>query len=359
MTNPSIAFFISAHGFGHAARAAGIMQALFELRPDLSFEIFSAVPSWFFEESLECKFRQHYLECDVGLVQRSALQEDLPATLSRLEGFYPPEQRRLDSVASTLQRLGCALAISDISPFGILAARGAGVRSVLVENFTWDWIYEGYLDLEPGFARHIDYLEEIFASADQHVLTEPVCNRAPCDLTVPPVSRSVRSGRAPIRERLGIGAHARMVLLTMGGIPDQYPFTEKLLSMKSTLFVMPGSHAPGRRENLLFLPHRSGFYHPDLIEASDAVIGKLGYSTLAEVYQSGVPFLFVKRERFRETPPLSRFALSELRAAGIDEQAFAGGEWLSVLEDLLAKGRVSGDRENGARRVAEFVSELV
>ena len=36
-------------------------------------------------------------------------------------------------------------------------------------------------------------------------------------------------------------------------------------------------------KNLILLPHHSVFFHPDLVNASDAVVGKLGYSTLAAV----------------------------------------------------------------------------
>jgi hypothetical protein len=47
-----IAFFISPHGYGHAARAAGIMEALSGLDPLIRFELFTMVPRWFFADSL-------------------------------------------------------------------------------------------------------------------------------------------------------------------------------------------------------------------------------------------------------------------------------------------------------------------
>ena len=55
MINPlshRIACFISHHGYGHAARAAGIMEALSGLDPLIRFELFTMVPRWFFADSL-------------------------------------------------------------------------------------------------------------------------------------------------------------------------------------------------------------------------------------------------------------------------------------------------------------------
>ncbi len=89
MTGSSIAFFISPHGFGHSARSAAIIQSLHQLEPTLDFHIFTLAPRWFFETSLPFAFSYHECLTDIGLVQSSPLEEDLPATLKRLSGFLP------------------------------------------------------------------------------------------------------------------------------------------------------------------------------------------------------------------------------------------------------------------------------
>jgi len=47
-----IGCFISLHGFGHAARSAGVIEAIHQFKPKCCFKIFSSIPSWFFQESL-------------------------------------------------------------------------------------------------------------------------------------------------------------------------------------------------------------------------------------------------------------------------------------------------------------------
>jgi len=94
----------------------------------------------------------------------------------------------------------------------------------------------------------------------------------------------------------------------MGGISSQYPFLEDLEERAHVTFIVPGGAQDiEAKGNLRLLPHRSGFFHPDLVHASDGVIGKVGYSTLAEVFQAGVPFGYIARPDFRESPCLASF----------------------------------------------------
>ena len=72
-----IAYFVSPHGFGHAARAAAVMQAISEIDASVEFEIFTTVPSWFFQDSMSASFNCHAVLTDIGLVQKTAFQADV------------------------------------------------------------------------------------------------------------------------------------------------------------------------------------------------------------------------------------------------------------------------------------------
>jgi UDP:flavonoid glycosyltransferase YjiC (YdhE family) len=355
-----IAFFISPHGFGHAARAAAIMAALHKADSAFHFEIFTRVPRWFFADSLSGSFAYHSLLTDVGLVQETALREDLTKTLERLNVFLPFDQERVAALASRTKRLDCRLIVCDIAPLGIAVAQAAGIPSVLVENFTWDWIYAGYRRAEARLGKHIAYLRDVFASADYHIQTEPICRYRDADLRAPPVSREPRATRRQVREKLGIPRRAPAVLVTMGGVPGRYAFLERLREQRGVYFVIPGGSLRARtRGNLALLPHYSDFYHPDLVNACDVVVGKLGYSTVAEVYRAGVPLLYVPRARFRESPVVGKFVRRYMRGIEISEVRFKNGDWLRDLPRALALPRRSRREPNGAVVVARFIRELL
>ncbi len=355
-----IAFFISPHGFGHAARACAVIAALHEIDPTFHFDIFTRVPRWFFADSLRGAFTYHSLLTDIGLVQETALREDLPATVAALNRFLPFRPTLVRDCAARVARLKCDLVVCDIAPLGIAVARAASVPSVLVENFPWDWIYQGYRRDEPRLGDAITYLRGMFRAADYHIQTEPVCRYDAADLITAPVSRAPRLSRQATREKLGIPRAAKAVLVTMGGIPGKYDFLHPLEQQRGVYFVIPGNGGAERRNgNLVMLPHRSEFYHPDLVNACDAVVGKLGYSTVAEVFRAGVPLGYVSRARFRESPIMARFVRTRMRGVPIPEAQFHSGDWLRHLPDLLAMPRVTRREPNGAAQAARFIAKLL
>jgi hypothetical protein len=355
----AIAYFVSAHGFGHAARATAVMAAVHRRLPQAHFHIFTMAPDWFFADSLDGPHTCHPLETDVGLAQRTPLVEDLQETVDRLNAFFPIRPNRLETCCHQVAAQRCRLVICDIAALGIAVATELGLPSILVENFTWDWIYDHYPDAPPELKRHARYQGQVYRQADHRIQTEPVCRPLPVDLTVPPVCRTAVAGRADTRRRLQIAPDMPVVLVTMGGTPVTYSFLSHLRQEGGICFLLPGiaSKAEGirKKENLVMLPARSDFRHPDLIKATDAVVGKVGYSTLAEVYHAGIPFGFVQRPEFPESPPLADFIRSRMTALEIDPQDFEAGRWIPTLGRLLAYPRRSPGCPNGAHRIAEFI----
>jgi UDP:flavonoid glycosyltransferase YjiC (YdhE family) len=351
-----IAYFISPHGFGHAARAAAVMNALYRLHPNVRFEIFTLVPRWFFYDSLNAKFTYHETLTDIGLAQESSLKENVPQTLKQLDDFLPFDQSLIAGLAKRISN--CNLVICDIAPLGIAVARQAGVPSVLIENFTWDWIYAGYA--ERRFDKYIAYLRNIFRAADYHIQTEPVCQRWRADLTTPPVSRAPRTSKSETRKQLNIPLRAKVVLITMGGIPEQHTFLDRLKTMRGVYFIVPGAtHRTHIEDHLILLPHRSEFYHPDLMNAADVVIGKAGYSTVAEAYHAGIPFGFIAREKFRESATMASFIRREMHGIEIPANEFQNGHWLHTLDQLLALPRVKRKNTNSAEQISKFITQII
>jgi len=353
------AYFISPHGYGHAARASAVMAAILELNPESEFDIYTRVPRWFFEDSVGGHFSYFPLLTDIGLAQETPLKPNLRQTFDRLNRFLPFRQPKVEKLADRLVKRRCACVLCDIAPMGIPVARQAGVPSVLIENFTWDWIYEACLGDESGLAKFIPYLKGIFDMADFHIQTEPVCLPGPANLRASPVGRKPRKSPLETRQSLGIPESGKVVLITMGGLPVQYSFLSDLAVFDEISFIFPGvSEKVCFQGNLRLLPRRSGFYHPDLIQASDVVIGKVGYSTLAEVYWSGVPFGYIARPAFRESETLIAFAETHLNGFPIEEKEFLNGAWVSFLQELLALPRREPRDPEGAREIAHYLTHL-
>jgi UDP:flavonoid glycosyltransferase YjiC (YdhE family) len=356
-----LAVFVSAHGFGHAARAAALLAALRAREPRLEPTLFTTVPRWFFAESLDFEPGRREEAVDVGFVQRGPLEEDLPATLERLERFWrEADGGRTSELADALRSLGAAAVLCDVSPLGLLAARAAGLPSILVENFTWDWIYEGTLDREPRFAPWIARLRGIFDLATLRIQAEPACDPVASAVAVPPIARRPRTPPAAVRARLGVEPGRTLVLVSLGGI-EARPAGAERLRLDGTVFVVPGGVGAGeparRHGDAILLPHRTPIHHPDLVHAADAVVGKLGYSTVAEALAAGTRYAWVPRPGFRESAVLARHVGARLPSLELDPEEFASGAWTARLPALLARPRPAPAAGDGAVAAARAILE--
>ena len=356
MQNKRIAYFISPHGYGHAARAAAVMEAIYRLNPDICFDIFTSIPEIFIRDSVSVKFQYHSVLTDIGLVQSSPLHADINETVKQLDLFFPIKPDLINMLEGILKNQGSELVICDIAPAGIAAAKRAGIPSVLIENFTWDWLYQGYTGSNSNMERHIDYLKHLFSQADHHIQARPACCPGSPELTTYPISRKPRTSARATRKKFNIEEQEKLVIISMGGVPDQYPFLQELCTYEDYRFIIPCSVEELKiQDNLILLPRQSGYFHPDLINACDAVIGKTGYSTLAEIYHAGVPFGYIAREDFRESEVLVTFIKEYMKGLPIRENDFYNGEWVSILPGLIALPRIRREEQDGASQVAEFI----
>jgi len=360
MSKYRIAYFISPHGFGHATRASGVISSLYEMESSIQFEIFTHVPQWLFSDSLSAPYNYHSLLTDIGIVQKTSLHEDIPKTLKSLDNFLPFNNAQIKNLAELLNKMKCTLIICDIAPMGLAIGKTAGIPSLLIENFTWDWIYQTYTHSYTQINKHIIYLKQLFNSADFHIQTEPVCCYNPSDLITLPLSRKIRTHGSEVREKLEIPINAKLVIITMGGISEQHTFLNQLMHQNKIYFVIPGgSQSIKTYDNVILLPQKSGIFHPDLINASDAVIGKVGYSTLAEVYHAGVPFGYITRANFRESDALASYIKEHMNNVQFTEKEFQSGNWTSHLEELLSMPRILRSEPNGAEQAAQFIYNLL
>jgi hypothetical protein len=358
MATQPIAFFITPHGYGHATRSAAVMAAIQTRIRDARFELFTTCPVQLFGDPQQANFGYHRWVTDIGMVQRSPLAEDPDATCRRLDRWLPFDKTLVNQTARELKRLNCALVVSDISPLGIVSAHCAGLPALLVENFTWDWIYHAYLSKAPGLQPHIDYLAAIFSQADHCIQAKPVCRPVAGALQVAPIGRMPRESREQTRRRLKIPDQAKMVLVSMGGVPDTFDFLERLPKKLDFYLVIPGAgNVPSPHKHVIVLPTHTDFFHPDLMQAADVLIGKAGYSTAAEAYHSGTPFGYICRPHFPESAIVETFIAAHLPARAIDPGAYRSGRWINTLPELLSAPRNPFAQENGADTVAAFIEK--
>ncbi len=349
-----LACFVTPHGYGHATRARAVLDALCARGGPIDIELYSSVPQWLFA-GIEGRLNFHRCETDLGLVQKDALRVDPDRSLEALSGMLPFDAALVDDLAEDVVSRGCRVVLCDVSALGLAVAARARLPSVLVDNFTWDWIYRRLDD--DRFEPHADYLEAWYRQAGLRVRTRPFCGDIPADLVVDPLCRAPRAGRDALRRSLGVDASTPLVLVTMGGMPQEYPFLERLRNRSGVRFLFAGHRRGFRDGNIEVLASGEGLDHPGLVAAADVLIGKIGYSTLAEAYNAGTPFGCFTRPGYPEMPPLEDFIGAHMPSLIFDAGQFYDGSWLARLDDLLAMPRAVRERSTAAAEVAELLAQ--
>ena len=359
--SPALACFVTHHGLGHAARAAAVLAALQERCPRLRIELVTTVPAPFFELSGCHHLTVHAVRTDIGFVQHGPFVSDMEATIKALDAFLPFDAALVDRLAARIRESGCRAVLCDIAPLGIAVARAAGVPSILMESFRWDDLYRHYAAAYPRLAAHADTLQCWFDAADILIQTEPIFRSNPAAaLVTGTVSRPPRTPREAVRRALGLTPERRMLLISMGGISARTPLLAHLAHRDDLAFVVASGAAQTQtRGNVTALPLHSEFYHPDLINAADAVLGKVGYSTLAEVYRAGVPFGYGIRPDYPEMPALVAFLERHNCGLPLPDPDLGEGVAPEFIDRLLVRPRRTPVEPDGAAMVAERLLRVI
>lgn len=246
----------------------------------------------------------------------------------------------------------CACAIS--APLGIQAARKISIPAVLLENFTWDWIYNQLGECHPEYIPIARAIEHLFQPA-VHIRLRPECPTThPYKCVIGPIARIPTLDRITIRKLLNIPPDKPVVFIAFGGVDHNASL--QLDKLDSSFHVVLYSNNLENYEcrNVTCLSRQSGIRSQDLLAASDLIIGKPGYSTVSEVVTSGIPFMYIPRPGFPESHFLEAYVQKFVPVKSITQLEFSKGDWISFVPDLIqSEFRVPIQPQN------EFLAETV
>jgi L-arabinokinase len=362
----AVCFYISGHGFGHASRQIEIINALGAASPATPLLIRTSAPAWLFERTLRVPARLLPGECDTGVVQLDSLHPDIPATISRAGAFHAALPERAAEEAAMLIEHRTALVVSDAPPLASAAAAAASVPSVVVSNFTWDWIYEHYTPEIAQAPALVDTLREAYAHAAEGWRLPMYGGfetfRAVRD--VPFVARHARRSAAEVRRACGLREDVPLVLVSFGG----YGVRDVALSRLDCLghygvVVTSGERLDGTLPEgvaALYEPaiYDAGLRYEDLVAAVDVVLTKPGYGIISECVANDTALLYTSRGRFAEYEVLVQAMPRVLRCSYIAQADLLAGQWLAALDATLNASRPAvRPATNGAEVIAGMIIE--
>ncbi|KAJ4959558.1 hypothetical protein NE237_026669 [Protea cynaroides] len=331
------AYYITGHGFGHATRVVEIVRHLIAAGHDV--HVVTAAPHFVFTTEIQSPrllIRKVLLDC--GAVQADALTVD---RLASLEKYSQTAVLPRDSILATevewLNSIKADLVVSDVVPVACRAAADAGIRSVCVTNFSWDFIYAEYVMAAGYHHRSIVWqIAEDYSHCEFLIRLPGYCPMPAFRdvIDVPLVVRRLHKYRAEIRTELGIGDDVKVVIFNFGGQPAGWNLKEDYLPDGWLCLVCGASEDQLVPPNFIKVP--KDVYTPDLIAASDCMLGKIGYGTVSEALAYKLPFVFVRRDYFNEEPFLRN--MLEYYQGGVEmiRRDFLTGRWKPYLDRAVS-----------------------
>jgi hypothetical protein len=342
---PSVFFYISGHGFGHASRQIEIINALGALRPDVSIVVRSSAPQWLFERTARVPLTFLAGECDTGVVQLDSLHLDEPETARRASAFYATLPQRANADAALLRQHDARLVITDAPPLGCSAASAAGIPSFVVTNFTWDWIYEAYEAQFTAAPHVLPAIRDAYGRAEA-AWRLPMYGGFATIATIvdtPFVARHARHSRERVLATLRLPADVPLVLSSFGGYGvsgfdarrldclDRYAVIFTHRSADDEMSDLPAGVYQVSEAAL----YGSGLRYEDLVAACDVVATKPGFGIIAECIANDTAMLYTSRGHFVEYDVLVREMPRYLRCGYIDHDALFAGSWRQSLDTIL------------------------
>ena len=360
----AIVFYISGHGFGHASRSIEVINAILARRPETRIGVRTAAPRWIFDLTVKGKVTFSTLETDTGVVQIDALTLDEADSIRRAASFHSDLVTRAASETRSLRELGAGLIVGDIPPLAFSVGAAAGIPSIGLGNFTWDWVYADYprVRLAPSL---LPAIRGAYAKASM-ALRLPMSGGFESFSNVkdiPFVARHSTRTREEVCKALKIPTDKPIVLSSFGGYGVQDFDPRRLDCLDSWTVVITGRDMPPELPSeVAFVDERalyaSGLRYEDLVAACDVVVTKPGYGIISECIANDTALLYTSRGHFIEYDVMVREMPDVLRCAFIDQEALLGGRWRDAL-DALRRSAPSLDHPatNGAKVAADWLAE--
>jgi hypothetical protein len=320
-----IYFYISGHGFGHASRDIELINELTATLPEARVVVRTTVPRWLFD-SAHVALDVQQVETDTGVAQIDSLRLDVDETVRLAAAFYGAFEARVEREAAELRRVHADLVLGDIPPLAFAAAARAGVPSMAIGNFTWDWIYEFYPAFKTRAPHVVPAIEDAYAQATRalrlplHGGFEPIAARTD---DIPFIARTSVVPPEETRRRLGVADGKPIVLTSFGAYGAALPYDR--LRESSAFTLLNFAHPP------------DGLKYQDIVAAADVVVSKPGYGIVSECVANGAALLYTSRGEFAEYEVFVSGMPRVLRCRYISHEQLFEGRWEDAIDALLGQ----------------------
>ncbi|GAB1392723.1 hypothetical protein MASR1M60_08860 [Rhodocyclaceae bacterium] len=331
---PHLFVDISAHGFGHLAQVAPVLNRLAEQSPDLQLTIRSGLPLERLQQRIRPPFAHIAAASDFGYVMHDAVTIDLPATAAAYRTFHADFPARVAADAQLLTKLGVDAVFSDVAYLPLAAAAKAGLPALAMCSLNWADLFQHYFGSQDWAAPiHADMLAAYRSAPFLRATPGMPMDQLDQRIEIGPIGMEGTTRSAELRKKVGAGETAQVIMIALGGIPMRLPIEHWPLQ-ENTHYLVPAAWQPARAD--FHSIESIDWPFVDLLRSVDAVVTKPGYGTFAEATGNGTAVLYQRRDDWPEQTYLIDWLRAHARCAEISAHQLASGKFAPTLDHVLA-----------------------
>jgi hypothetical protein len=356
-----IAYYISAHGYGHGVRSCDIIRALNRLYPQFEVLIVSRLSQEFLFDRIDgARNRLRSRAFDVGMVQKDSIRVDVAATLELVEALYERSPGLAEREAAWLKEESISLVVADIPSIPLEAAAVARIPRLAVGNFGWDWIYSDFAVQDARWKRSVEIIRNSYTKTDLLLrlpFSEPM-RAFPNIENIPLVASPGKSRRDEIAELLKCDPGKKWVLLSFASLELSDAALDRIEKIADYEFITVDPLRWNRRNLHAMARGQAAF--TDIVASVDAVLSKPGYGILSDCAVNRKPIIYADRTDFAEYSILETSIQKYLKHLHIPAEDLYHGRLGPCLDLIWERPGASEDLSWGgdltaARRIAAML----
>lgn len=349
---------ISAHGYGHIAQTAPVVNELLRRDPGLRVTVRSAAPAAFLKQRFKCEFQHVPVALDFGMAMVNAVEVDVVRSLAAYREYHADWETKVARAADDMRALQPDLLLANVPYLSLAAAHAANIPAVAMCCLNWADIYRHYAtDDAESSAIHTQMLAA-YDSARTFLKVQPTMPMP--DLhharAIPPIAQLGRDQRETLVAQCGLSAADRLVSIAMGGIEHRLNMRH-WPRIQGVRWLIPQVWNIQRDDTIDM--EATGMSFSDVLASSDAVLTKPGYGTFVEAACSGVPVLYVSRGEWPEQPYLLEWLRQNGVCREVTNEQLNTGVLCNELDQLWRQPRSPLPIAGGAQVAANILVTML
>ena len=352
---PHLLVFISAHGFGHVAQTAPILNQLRATMPDLQLTISSDVSLEHLKSRIVGPFNYLRNSGDIGMLMSSALDVKVEESAYAYQALHREWGMAVRNQADLLKDIAPDFVLSNVGYLPLAGAHHADIPSAALCSLNWLDIFAHYCSAISGAHLVIEQIRHSYANAGAFLALTPGMPMAslPNRIEIGPVAEQGINRRDEINKNLSLSSSEKLVLVSMGGIAGRLP-VETWPKIDGVRWLVQAAWHVSHPNAVVIESLEISF--SDVLASSDALICKPGYGSFVEAACVGLPVLYVRRQDWPEAACLEAWLKQYGCGAEMTRQQLEQGDIQTALMPLLYDPRPVPVAPSGTMQVTEYLA---